>query len=121
LLAILRKSKANNPALGVTGVLCFRGHLPAGPRGRPQRGQPPVQPHRRRPRHTRLLKARPRTSSTPKGVRTVFAEAKAGRRDFIRSAFAAAVAGDFIRRRRRRRRRWRRPTRCRPKAATRTS
>ncbi|MCU0967458.1 MAG: BLUF domain-containing protein [Rubrivivax sp.] len=27
LLAILRKSKANNPALGVTGVLCFSGGI----------------------------------------------------------------------------------------------
>ena len=38
LLAILRKSKANNPAVGVTGVLCFRRrHLPAGAGGRAQR------------------------------------------------------------------------------------
>jgi sulfane dehydrogenase subunit SoxC len=40
----------------------------------------------------RLLKA-PENFIAPEGVRQVFAEAKAGRRDFIRSAFAAAVAG----------------------------
>ncbi len=40
----------------------------------------------------RLLKA-PENFVSADGVRQVFAEAKAGRRDFIRSAFAAAVAG----------------------------
>jgi sulfane dehydrogenase subunit SoxC len=40
----------------------------------------------------RLLKA-PENFISPDGVRRVFAEAKEGRRDFIRSAFAAAVAG----------------------------
>ena len=40
----------------------------------------------------RLLKA-PENFITPEGVRTVFAEAKAGRRHFIRAAFAAAAAG----------------------------
>ncbi|MFM8768866.1 MAG: sulfite dehydrogenase, partial [Rubrivivax sp.] len=40
----------------------------------------------------RLLKA-PENFISPEGVRTVFAEAKSGRRDFIRTAFAAAAAG----------------------------
>ena len=40
----------------------------------------------------RLLKA-PENFIGSEGVRTVFAQAKAGRRDFIRSAFAAAMAG----------------------------
>jgi len=40
----------------------------------------------------RLIKA-PENFIPPEGVRTVFAEAKAGRRDFIRAAFAAAAAG----------------------------
>ena len=40
----------------------------------------------------RLLKA-PENFISPDGVRRVFTEAKEGRRDFIRSAFAAAVAG----------------------------
>jgi sulfane dehydrogenase subunit SoxC len=40
----------------------------------------------------RLLKA-PENFIPPEGVRTVFEEAKAGRRDFVRNAFAAAVAG----------------------------
>jgi sulfane dehydrogenase subunit SoxC len=39
----------------------------------------------------RLIKA-PENFLDPQGVRQVFAEAKAGRRDFIRSAFAAASA-----------------------------
>jgi len=39
----------------------------------------------------RLLKA-PENFLDPAGVRQVFAEAKKGRRDFIRSAFAAAGA-----------------------------
>ena len=40
----------------------------------------------------RLLKA-PENFLDREGIRRVFAEAKAGRRDFIRSAFAAAAAG----------------------------
>jgi hypothetical protein len=54
LLAILRKCKADNPALGVTGVLLFqRRHLPAGARRRAQRGQQALQPHRQADsRHT---------------------------------------------------------------------
>lgn len=40
----------------------------------------------------RLLKA-PENFLTPDGVRAVWAEAKKGRRDFMRSAFAAAAAG----------------------------
>ncbi len=40
----------------------------------------------------RLIKA-PENFVAPEGVRTVFREAKAGRRDFIRNAFAAAAAG----------------------------
>lgn len=40
----------------------------------------------------RLLKA-PENFIAPAGVRQVFAEAKEGRRDFLRSAFAAAAAG----------------------------
>lgn len=40
----------------------------------------------------RLLKA-PENFIDAAGVKTVFAQARAGRRDFIRSAFAAAVAG----------------------------
>jgi sulfane dehydrogenase subunit SoxC len=40
----------------------------------------------------RLIKA-PENFIPPSGVKTVFQEAKAGRRDFIRSAFAAAAAG----------------------------
>lgn len=40
----------------------------------------------------RLRKA-PENFIGPEGVRTVFREAKAGRRDFIRGAFAAALAG----------------------------
>ena len=45
------------------------------------------------PNHSgRLLKA-PENFISPDGVRKVFAQAKEGRRDFIRSAFAAAVAG----------------------------
>ena len=43
----------------------------------------------------RLLKA-PENFLGPEGVRTVFAEAKAGRRDFIRAAFAAAAAGGGV-------------------------
>jgi sulfane dehydrogenase subunit SoxC len=39
----------------------------------------------------RLIKA-PENFIGPEGVRTVFAEAKAGRRDFVRGAFAAALA-----------------------------
>lgn len=44
------------------------------------------------PTSGRLLKA-PESFISPEGVRTVFAQAKAGRRDFIRAAFAAAAAG----------------------------
>ena len=44
------------------------------------------------PTSGRLLKA-PENFISPEGVRTVFAQAKAGRRDFIRAAFAAAAAG----------------------------
>jgi sulfane dehydrogenase subunit SoxC len=40
----------------------------------------------------RLVKA-PENFLSKEGVRTVFAEARAGRRDFIRSAFAATLAG----------------------------
>ena len=40
----------------------------------------------------RLIKA-PENFISPTGVKTVFQEAKSGRRDFIRSAFAAAAAG----------------------------
>jgi sulfane dehydrogenase subunit SoxC len=40
----------------------------------------------------RLIRA-PESFLTPEGVRTVFREGKAGRRDFIRRAFAAAAAG----------------------------
>lgn len=43
------------------------------------------------PRPGRLLKA-PEGFIGPDGIRTVFREAQAGRRDFVRSAFAAAVA-----------------------------
>jgi sulfane dehydrogenase subunit SoxC len=43
-------------------------------------------------RSGRLLKA-PENFVDPQGVRTVFAEAKQGRRDFIRRALASAVAG----------------------------
>ncbi|MEO8059648.1 MAG: sulfite dehydrogenase [Burkholderiales bacterium] len=42
-------------------------------------------------RHGRLLKA-PENFIHPDAVRTVFAEAKTGRRDFVRGAFAAALA-----------------------------
>jgi len=40
----------------------------------------------------RLIKA-PENFLTPEGIRTVWSEAKKGRRDFIRNAFAAAAAG----------------------------
>ncbi len=40
----------------------------------------------------RLLKA-PENFIGPQGVRSVFAEARSGRRDFVRGAFAAALAG----------------------------
>jgi sulfane dehydrogenase subunit SoxC len=40
----------------------------------------------------RLLKA-PENFLEPAGVRQVFAQARSGRRDFIRNAFAAAAAG----------------------------
>ena len=43
-------------------------------------------------RSGRLTKA-PENFIDPEGVRTVFREAKAGRRDFVRGAFAAALAG----------------------------
>ena len=43
-------------------------------------------------RSGRLLKA-PESFISPEGVRTVFSEAKAGRRNFVRGAFAAALAG----------------------------
>ena len=43
------------------------------------------------PLQGRLVKA-PENFLSPQGVKTVFAEAKAGRRHFIRSAFAAAAA-----------------------------
>ena len=49
----------------------------------------PSQPSQR---SGRLIKA-PEHFLDPAGVRTVFQEAKAGRRDFIRSAFAAAAVG----------------------------
>ena len=42
-------------------------------------------------RHGRLLKA-PENFIRPDGARTVFTEAKAGRREFVRVAFAAALA-----------------------------
>ena len=44
----------------------------------------------------RLLKA-PENFLDPAGVRQVFAEAKQGRRDFIRNAFVAAVAAPRVR------------------------
>jgi sulfane dehydrogenase subunit SoxC len=44
------------------------------------------------PERGRLIKA-PENFIAPQDVRTVFAEARAGRRDFIRAAFAAAAAG----------------------------
>ena len=40
----------------------------------------------------RLIKA-PENFISPEGVRTILAEAKSGRRDFVRGAFAAALAG----------------------------
>ena len=43
----------------------------------------------------RIVKA-PESFLSKDGVRTVFAEARHGRRDFIRSAFAAAVAGAAV-------------------------
>ena len=43
----------------------------------------------------RLIKA-PENFVTPQGVRAVFDEARAGRRDFIRAAFAAAAAGGAV-------------------------
>ncbi|NMM08646.1 MAG: sulfite dehydrogenase, partial [Polaromonas sp.] len=43
----------------------------------------------------RILKA-PENFLSRDGVRTVFAEAKSGRRNFIRNAFAAAVAGAAV-------------------------
>ncbi|MDO9073033.1 MAG: sulfite dehydrogenase, partial [Rubrivivax sp.] len=43
-------------------------------------------------RSGRLIKA-PENFIDGEGVRTVFREGKAGRRDFVRGAFAAAVAG----------------------------
>ena len=51
----------------------------------------PVTPPDADPRPGRLLKA-PEHFIDPAGVRTVFAEARAGRRDFIRRAFAGAAA-----------------------------
>ena len=44
------------------------------------------------PASGRLIKA-PENFIDPDGVRQVFREGKAGRRDFVRNAFAAAVAG----------------------------
>ena len=44
------------------------------------------------PERGRLIKA-PENFIAPQDVRTVFTEARAGRRDFIRAAFAAAAAG----------------------------
>ena len=43
-------------------------------------------------RSGRLHKA-PENFISPEGVKTVFREAKTGRRDFVRGAFAAALAG----------------------------
>ncbi|GAB4398199.1 MAG: sulfite dehydrogenase [Rhodoferax sp.] len=43
----------------------------------------------------RLIKA-PENFLSPQGVRTVWSEAKKGRRDFIRQAFAAAAAGAAV-------------------------
>ena len=57
--------------------------------------------------------ARPEGFIDKSGVRTVFAEARRGRRDFLRSAFAAAVAGASAAAAQ--------SNRCRPTAATRTS
>jgi len=54
------------------------------------RERTPVPSHRVEP--GRLIKA-PEHFLDPQGVRTVMNEARAGRRDFIRTAFAAAVAG----------------------------
>ena len=45
------------------------------------------------PRNTGRLQRAPEGFIDKSGVRTVFAEARQGRRDFLRSAFAAAVAG----------------------------
>jgi sulfane dehydrogenase subunit SoxC len=54
---------------------------------------PEVSPvHDAHPPAGRLIKA-PENFLSPDGVRTVFREGKQGRRDFIRSAFAAASAG----------------------------
>jgi len=39
------------------------------------------------------VKKAPEGFLTQEGIRTVFAEGKKGRRDFIRNAFAAAAAG----------------------------
>jgi hypothetical protein len=44
------------------------------------------------PASGRLIKA-PENFIGPEGVRQVFREGKAGRRDFVRGAFAAALAG----------------------------
>ena len=43
----------------------------------------------------RLIKA-PENFLSQDGIRTVFAEGKKGRRDFIRNAFAAAAAGAAV-------------------------
>ena len=45
-------------------------------------------------RSGRLIKA-PEHFLDPEGVRTVFREARSGRRDFIRRAFAGAAAARF--------------------------
>lgn len=50
----------------------------------------------RAPTSGRLLKA-PENFISPQGVRTVFAQARDGRRDFMRAAFAAAAAGTAAR------------------------
>ena len=47
------------------------------------------------PERGRLIKA-PENFIAPQDVRTVFAEARAGRRDFIRAAFAAAASGGAV-------------------------
>src|SRR6478609_6958000 len=67
---------------------CAPWWIDRGPRERAERGEQVTSQQR----PGRLLKA-PENFIDPAGVRRVFAEAKEGRRDFLRSAFAAAAAG----------------------------
>ena len=62
----------------------------------------------------RIVKA-PESFLSKEGIRTVFAEAASGRRDFIRSPLPPPPPAPP------RPRRWRSPTRCPPTAATPTS